>query len=221
MQKIQLVIFDCDGVLIDSEPLASRTLSEALQNAGVSLSPLDVYHHFTGKAETEIRRLCVEQFGLIDDEAVFNGWHQQLYTVFERELQPMPGMARLVESLPCLKAVASNSRRERLEASLGRTALWPHFSPHVYGADCVANPKPAPDLLLHCATMQKAEPASCIMIDDSPHGIKAAIAAGMLPVGFANDQDPRPGRIEVLKQAGAHAVVTGSDELADFLASVA
>lgn len=217
MNRPNLIIFDCDGVLIDSEPLASRTLSEALRNAGIDLTPLDVHMQFTGKAESEIRRICNDNYGLQDIEAVFAGWHASLYAAFARDLQPMAGMIDLVQSVHVAKCVASNSRRERLLVSLGQTALWPAFAPHIYGADSVAHPKPAPDLLLHCAKAVGAAPDESVMIDDSPHGIAAAVAAGMTPIGFVDPADPRPDRVGVLRSAGARYVATGAAELTHVL----
>jgi len=212
-----LIIFDCDGVLIDSEPLASRTLAEALQAAGIAITPEESHRVFTGKSEPDIRRLCAEHYGLENVDAVFAGWHDVLYAAFERELQPMPGMFEIVSRLQTAKCVASNSRLARLRASLGRTPLWDLFTPHVYSAEMVARPKPAPDLLLHCAISLGISPHDCAMIDDSPHGIASAQAAGMLAIGFVDPNDPRPNRSECLKEAGASLVATGSAELATIL----
>ncbi|GAA0606876.1 HAD-IA family hydrolase [Paenochrobactrum glaciei] len=217
MHKPELVIFDCDGVLIDSEILSSRTLSEALRRANVDLSPMDVHLHFTGKSERDIRRICEDDYGLTDTDAVFSSWHETLYQAFAVDLMPMAGMADLVHSLQIKKSVASNSRNERLLLSLGRTVLWENLAPHVYGADSVKNPKPAPDLLLHCAAQHNAKPEASIMIDDSPHGISAAVAAGMMPVGFIDLNDPRPNRDTILRNAGAEHIAKGAGELAVIL----
>lgn len=219
MLSPDLVIFDCDGVLIDSEPLASRTLAEALQKAGIAISPAEAHRVFTGKAEPDIRQLCVEQYGLTNVEAVFSDWHAHLLDVFARELTPMAGMLDLVSILPGAKCVASNSRLARLQGSLGLTALWQHFAPHVYSAEMVARPKPAPDLLLHCAMAFSARPSRCLMIDDSAHGITAARQAGMIAIGFVDPTDPRPNRIDTLHDAGADAVVTGAAELFNLLST--
>jgi len=217
MQQPQLVIFDCDGVLIDSEPLASRTLAETLNTAGIAITAAEAHREFTGKAEADIRRLCVERYGLDDDEAVFAAWHRTLYAAFARELKPMAGMLDLVTGLQTARCVASNSRNERLRASLGTTALWRCFVPHIYGADSVARPKPAPDLLLHCANAVGAQPAGSIMIDDSPHGIAAALAAGMTSIGFVDPNDPRPDRPNVLSSAGAGHIAIGAGQLGSIL----
>ncbi|WP_332715613.1 HAD family hydrolase [Pelagibacterium mangrovi] len=213
----ELIIFDCDGVLIDSEPVASRTLALALQRAGITITAEESHIVFTGNAETDIRRICIERYGLADVEAVFARWHEDLYAEFAVSLRPMAGMLDLVSNLKAAKCVASNSGFARLEASLGRTALWPFFSPNIFSAEAVARPKPAPDLLLHCAEAFSATPARCVMIDDSPHGITSALAAGMVPIGFVDVNDPRPGRTDILASAGAAYVAVGAGELSDIL----
>ena len=217
MTTIDLLIFDCDGVLIDSEPVASRTLAEALQRAGIPVSASEAHHLFTGYSEKEIRRMCASKFGLEDADRVFSEWHGEIYQAFARSLRPMPGMEPLIWTLPQRKCVASNSSIERLQKSLGLFDLWRAFAPHVFSAEMVTRPKPAPDLFLHCARHFSVEPSRCLVVDDSPHGIIGAVAAGMQAIGFVDPADPREGRRDILAKAGAGLVVTGADELAFML----
>lgn len=214
-----LIIFDCDGVLIDSEPIASCTLALALQDAGVAITPEESLRVFTGNSEPHIRRICAEQYGLEDVEGTFEKWHIALREAFATQLRPMAGMLELVAGLAQPNCVASNSRISRLEQSLGITPLWTHFAPHIYSAEMVALPKPAPDLLIHCALRMDVAPSTCVMIDDSPHGIAAAKAAGMASIGFVDPNDPRPARREVLAASGADFVVHGAWELAALLSA--
>jgi HAD superfamily hydrolase (TIGR01509 family) len=207
------VVFDCDGVLIDSEPIASRTLADALQEAGVAMSAARSHAIFTGHSETDIRRKCQQELGVVDTDALFARWHDRLFEEFARSLMAMPGIDAVVADLRRPKCVASNSTMARLQRSLGHLPLWHAFAPGVYSAELVAKPKPAPDLLLHCAAQFGASPARCVMIDDSPHGIEAACAAGMVAIGFADPSDPRPGRPDLLKRAGALCVANGAKEL--------
>jgi HAD superfamily hydrolase (TIGR01509 family) len=213
LDHIALVIFDCDGVLIDSEPIASRTLAEALSDAGVAITALEAHRRFTGNAERDIRRMCAHDYGLADVDGVFAAWHERLYAEFKTTLTPMPGIADVVTGLERPICVASNSTMERLRNSLGQLSLWQRFWPFVFSAEAVSRPKPAPDLLLHCATELAVAPRRCVMIDDSPHGISAAVAAGMVPIGFVDPADPRPGRRALLKASGAFMVATGAVEL--------
>lgn len=213
LANIDLIIFDCDGVLIDSEPIASRTLAEALQRAGVEITVAQAHEKFTGNSVSIIGQMIARDYGLADVDDLFADWHRELFAEFARSLKPMAGMASLVASLSRPKCVASNSAMQRLKGSLGHLELWELFFPRIYSADAVARPKPAPDLLLHCAGQFGVAPDRCVMIDDSPHGVEAANAAGMLAIGFADPADPRPGRTEILRRAGARFVATGVAEL--------
>ncbi len=208
-----LLLFDCDGVLIDSEPVASRVFWQSLQAAGVEISHAEVHRRFTGYSESDARRICLDELGVVDVDQVFARSRNDLYAEFSRSLQPMPGMDALIRSLPQRKCVASNSTLERLRNSLGLFDLWDAFDPHVFSAEMVAAPKPAPDLFLLCAETLGVDPARCLVVDDSPHGIAGAVAAGMRAIGFVDPADPREGRRAVLADAGAMLVATGADEL--------
>jgi HAD superfamily hydrolase (TIGR01509 family) len=217
MTNFDLVIFDCDGVLIDSEPIASSTLAHTLRRQGIAITAEEAHLRFTGYSESAIRRMCVDDLGLTEVEAVFTAWHADVYAAFKQSLRAMPGMPAVVNEIAVPKCVASNSTLERLRNSLGVLELWDAFVPHVFSAEQVASPKPAPDLLLYCAAQFGAGAGRCIMIDDSPHGVEAALAAGMLAIGFVDPADIRPDRAKVLEAAGAHAVVQGAAELAKAL----
>ena len=215
--NIDLVIFDCDGVLIDSEPIASRTLAEALQRAGVAITPAEAHIRFTGNSESVIRQMCAEDFGIADVGSLFAEWHEHLYAEFARSLAAMPGMEQVIAGIRRPKCVASNSTLKRLRLSLGHLPLWQLFTPQVFSAEQVGRPKPAPDLLLYCAQQLSVVPEKCVMIDDSPHGVEAARAAGMLAIGFVDPNDPRPQRQALLTRSGAFAVATGAGELNEIL----
>lgn len=217
MTTTELLIFDCDGVLIDSEPVSSRVFCRALRNAGVEITADEVHRRFTGYSETDAMRICREEFGLDDVAAVFAETRSNLYGEFARSLSPMPGMPQLIRSLPHRKCVASNSTLERLKNSLGLFDLWNAFGGHIFSAEMVARPKPAPDLFLLCADRLGVDPAHCIVVDDSPHGIAGAVAAGMRAIGFIDPTDPRDDRQSVLAGAGASLVAIGADELAGAL----
>ncbi|MCR4268313.1 HAD family phosphatase [Nitratireductor sp. ZSWI3] len=214
-----LVIFDCDGVLIDSEPIASRTMAETLTRVGFPMSADAVLQRFTGKSESDIR-LDLAARGLQDFDSFAGAWHEHLYTAFATDLKPMPGIEAVVLALDSPVCVASNSSRIRLERSLGGTSLWPLFAPNVFSAEDVAHPKPAPDLVLHCLSRCRARAERSVMIDDSIHGISAALAAGVMPIGFVDPGDPRPDRQARLREAGAAVVATGAAELADVLGTL-
>ena len=211
---IDLVIFDCDGVLIDSEPVASRILSETLTAAGIGISEGEVRRRFTGYSDSDARIICRDELGIADPEPLFSAMSARLYGEFARSLQPMPGIAEVVSSVRQMKCVASNSTLERLRNSLGLFGLWKDFAPHIYSAEMVARPKPAPDLFFLCVETLGVDPARCLVIDDSPHGIAGGVAAGMKAIGFVDPADPRAGRHEVLRDAGAVMTVTAASGLA-------
>lgn len=208
-----LVIFDCDGVLIDSEPLASGTMAKILGDFGVTMTARQALIEFTGAAASETRARLLNEFGLKDVDAFYATWHDYLFKTFATDLKPMEGIEAVISALSCPVCVGSNSGVKRLGLSLGVLPLAKLFKGNVFSAEMVANPKPAPDLMLYAAEKMGARPSRAIMIDDSAHGVEAAVAAGMPGIGFVDPNDPRPGRYEVLKEAGAFAVVRGAAEL--------
>lgn len=216
MNSIDLIIFDCDGVLIDSEPLAARTLAEAVTRGGLPMTAYDVLVEFTGKSEPEIRAI-LETRGLENIEAVFSAWHAEIFATFRRELKVMAGMEDVLRALDVAKCVASNSSVRRLKASLGLLDIWDEFAPHVFSAEMVAAPKPAPDLVQLCLLKMAVTNTRSLLVDDSAAGIMAARAAGVKAIGFVAPSDPRPGRRELLLQAGAQAVAFGTAELHELL----
>lgn len=216
MDKCDLLIFDCDGVLIDSEPLACGALAEAMTAAGHPMTQTEGIFTFCGNGAEPSKAIMREQ-GL-DAEAVYADATRRMNEAFAQRLQAMSGMERVLKAFAVKLAVASNSGIERLRLSLGRTPLWPLFRGHVYSAEHVARGKPAPDLALYCLD-QLAVPASkALFIDDNLHGIHCARTAGIRSIGFVDANDPRPDRASVLKNAGADFVVTGAGELFDLLA---
>lgn len=213
LHNIALIIFDCDGVLIDSEPIASATLACSMREMGVAISDRQSHEAFTGNAVSVIRRMIQDKHPALNVDGLFARWDELLYAGFREDLVAMPGMADVVQAISRPKCVASNSSMRRLEGSLGRLDLWSCFHPNIFSAEAVPLPKPAPDLLLHCACRFQVDPALCVMVDDSPHGIEAARSAGMASIGFVDPADPRPKRGERLRAAGAVAIATGAEEL--------
>lgn len=208
-----LVIFDCDGVLIDSEALASRLLADVLGEAGAAITSEEAHLRFTGCPTDEVLRICREDYGLCHAGQLLEVYRERLFPAFQQKLQAVRGIDQLLTRLDRPACVASNSDVERLEASLGLLPLRRHFGPHVYSAEMVANPKPAPDLVLLCLDRMGIPAGDAVMIDDSPHGIHAAAAAGVAPIGFVTPGDPRPRRGDILKAAGAIAVAGSASEL--------
>lgn len=218
MSQLELLIFDCDGVLIDSEPLASRVMAESIHRvASIATSPREALIAFTGSSADDTQRIMRDRYGINDPAAVLADFDAHLFPQFHRHLTEMAGISQVLDALHIRKCVASNSRLERLVNSLGILPIWRHFAPHVYGADMVARGKPAPDLPLLCLERCGVAPERALLIDDSPHGIMAAKAAGVRAVGFIVPNDPRTGRADVLLSAGADYIACGVGELYDII----
>ncbi|SIQ31249.1 haloacid dehalogenase superfamily, subfamily IA, variant 3 with third motif having DD or ED [Rhizobium sp. RU20A] len=181
----QLVIFDCDGVLVDSEPISMGVMLSVLAEAGVAMTTEEATHRFLGRSMKTIIEILHQDFGLKADEAMLEAMRARLYDRFRAELQPVEGIAEAIDGLPVPHCVASSSQPERIRLSLGVTGLLDRFEPNIFSATMVANGKPAPDLFLHASNRMGVAPADCVVIEDSPAGIAAAQAAGMRVFAFA------------------------------------
>lgn len=174
-----LVIFDCDGVLVDSEPLSIRVLIDAVKAHGGTLDEATAYQRFLGRSMAHMVSVLGEEFDIHADRTFLDRMRHDLYARFERELQPIEGIGQVVRDMPWRRCVASSSQPERIRLSLRLTGLLDLFEPHIFSATMVENGKPAPDLFLHAAHEMDVDPSSCIVVEDSPAGILAAKRAGM------------------------------------------
>ncbi len=201
-----LVIFDCDGVLVDSERLAVQAFVQVLQDFGVGAS-VDMVERCFGMKQSDILLRVAEQTGQdIPLECAEHIW-PVTRQYFERGLQPMPGVAAFLDRLTDTKrCVASSSNPERIELSLSLTGLAAYFSEAVYSSHQVARGKPAPDLFLFAAASMAVEPRRCLVIEDSIYGIQGAVAAGMTAIGFSGGSHIPDGHEDELKAGGAVAV---------------
>jgi len=184
MSANKLVIFDCDGVLVDSEPISIGVLVKAIGEAGVTISEDMAYDRFLGRSLSTMTSVLRDEFGLAVDDGFLSRMRTDLYQQFERDLQPIAGIGAALSDLSTPYCVASSSQPERIRLSLGLTGLLDRFEPHIFSATMVKNGKPAPDLFLHAAEAMKVAPANCIVIEDSPAGVAAAHAAGMQVFAF-------------------------------------
>ena len=197
-QKDQLLIFDCDGVLIDSEPMANSLFMDCLRREGFDVDEL-YGTHFHGIALADCLRKVEKDFGRKTPEHFVSQFSQLLDEEMRKNLKAMPGIHAALDQLPQTKCVASGSTHERLQLSLSVTHLLPYFH-HIFSATDVAQGKPQPDLFLHAAAQLGYEPKDCIVIEDSYAGLQAALAAQM-PVLLYNPlwtaQHPVPNGVPV------------------------
>ena len=180
----KLVIFDCDGVLVDSEPISVAVLLELIGKSGGIVSEEQAYRLFLGRSMAAVREILHAEFGLTLTGPQLDGMRAEIYRRFRSELKPMPGIVEVLKRLDTRGCVASSSHPERIRLSLSLTGLLEIFEPHIYSASMVARGKPAPDLFLHAANDMGVDPMDCIVIEDSPAGIDAARAAGMRVFAF-------------------------------------
>ena len=180
----RLVIFDCDGVLVDSEPISIAVLTEAIAAAGGSIDQRTAYRRFLGRSMATIVQDLRDEFSLALSPDQLSQMRARLHARFEVELQPVEGVAEALEAIPARFCVASSSQPERIRHSLRVTGLLESFEPAIYSSTMVVHGKPAPDLFLHAAAAMGVVPQRCIVVEDSPAGIQAAKAAGMAVLAF-------------------------------------
>jgi HAD superfamily hydrolase (TIGR01509 family) len=179
-----LVIFDCDGVLVDSEPISFAVLRETLASAGVELEESRAYRRFLGKSMASITRMIADEFKISLSQEHIEAMRTELFARFQTELQPIPGVVGMLGGFELPHCVASSSQMERIRLSLTITGLIGFFEPNIFSATMVERGKPEPDLFLHAANAMGFEPVDCIVIEDSPAGIQAAHSAGMRVFAF-------------------------------------
>ena len=181
----KLVIFDCDGVLVDSEPIANRVFARELTAHGLPMEADDVMRTFIGRS----RDTCIEMAGRLRGAPLPAGfaaaWDAALHEALRAEVKAVEGIPELLRTLGIPYCVASNGEPEHMRIALTAAGLMPLVEGRLFSAASVARPKPAPDLFLHAAATMGAEPSDCIVIEDTVTGVKAAIAAGMRAFGYA------------------------------------
>ena len=214
-----LIIFDCDGVLIDSEIISARVDCEILGEYGYEITPEELAHRFAGFTTEKIFQLIGEEIGRPIPEQVVRRAEAETDRRLGEEVDPIPGVHEMLDRLDWPRCICSNSRPERLRISLAKAGLWDRFRPYVFSARDVAagRGKPAPDIFLHAAKLFETPPAEAIVIEDSVAGATGAAAAGMRVVGFTGASHSWPGHGEALMDAGALTVIR---RLEDFPATV-
>jgi HAD superfamily hydrolase (TIGR01509 family) len=189
-EPFQLVIFDCDGVLVDSERLAVRVEVAVLAELGWPLSRAEVIERFMGRSQAVMVQAILDRLG----GRLPDGWQDRLdrryRAAFEAELAPVDGMVEALDRIVTPTCVASGGSHEWLRHTLGLTGLYDRFQGRIFSASEVAQGKPAPDLFLHAAARLGAEPATCAVVEDSRYGVEAARAAGMRAFGYTGGLTP-------------------------------
>lgn len=182
----KLLIFDCDGVLLDSERILNQAFADCLADIGLSLTLSETIHHFKGRSTQDCLPIVERLLGRSVDESLEKNFEKLAYERYCTQLVPIKGIAQALETLKQSKCVASSSSHEQLQHGLGLTNLLSFFGNNIFSASDVSLGKPHPDLFLYAAKQMGFAPADCIVIEDSVTGVMAAVAAGMKVYGFAD-----------------------------------
>ena len=212
--KWDLIIFDCDGVLVDSEAIGNKFIAEALTALGIETSTDEALGEFLGGKLTQIKISVEKKL----DKKLPDDWVDKIYekqfAEFKRSLKPIPGIENVLRALmknDVLMCVGSNGPVNKMDVSLSVTGLARYFCGRVFSADHVGIPKPAPDLYLYCAEQLNCIPQKCLVVEDSPRGAMAGVSAGMTVFGYSGTDNS-----DDLFRAGCSTVSSKMTDLLDF-----
>ena len=218
---IDLVIFDCDGVLVDSEVISSRAHAAALTCHGYPITPDQVLDRFLGMSDREARLSIEAEIGRklpVDFEALMKRAELEH---FARDLRPICHVDGAIDKIGLPKCVASSGTPEKIRHGLTCAGLFDRLAPHIFSATQVTRGKPAPDLFLFAAEQMQSPPARCLVVEDSAPGVTGARAAGMTVLGFHGGSHCRPGHDASLRAAGAHGTFDDMRQLPVLLGQIA
>ena len=201
MSLPDLVIFDCDGVLVDSEPISNRVFCEMLNDLGVNVTLEYMFEHFVGLSMPQCVELITAMRGAPPPPGFLEALRERTEHALRAEVTPVPGISTVLEEIDVPFCVASSGAHAKIRLTLGATGLLDRFTDRIFSVADVAAPKPAPDLFLHAAQRMGADPSRCVVVEDTPTGVRAAVAAGMRVFGFCRHTPAAR-----LQRAGAHGV---------------
>jgi HAD superfamily hydrolase (TIGR01509 family) len=182
---VAYVIFDCDGVLVDSELLSARAMSEAMGAIGLEVSPEECLRELLGRSLAYSVEYAGRRLGRPAPASFADDYRRRLYGLFRAELRPVAGVTQALDAIGLPRCVASSGEHERIRVALEATGLLDRFDGRIFSATDVARGKPAPDLFLHAAAQMGWEPRHCAVVEDSPIGVEAGRAAGMAVLAYA------------------------------------
>ncbi len=203
MSRFSLVIFDCDGVLVDSESIGNLVLARALKSAGLDLSANEVDAQFRGLSMTSVVAKVVRERGLALGADFLPAYQEHLFRALRHGVVAIEGVGEAIAALALPICVASSGEPEKMRLTLGLTGLLPAFEGRLFSAVQVAHGKPAPDLFLLAARQMGVPTERCVVVEDSVAGVEAAKAAGMTVYGYAPLAGPIRRELDLLVAAGA------------------
>jgi HAD superfamily hydrolase (TIGR01509 family) len=187
---LELVIFDCDGVLVDSEPIAIRIDAEIFAEFGMPMSEAEIIDRFVGRSPSVTWGAIEEHLGHPLPADFGARTRARFDSAYAHDLRPIDGVEQALDEITARTCVASSSDPDRLDHKLRLTGLYERFTGRIFSAAEVRNGKPAPDLFLHAARRLGVDPAACAVVEDSQYGVQAARAAGMAAFGYAGSVTP-------------------------------
>jgi HAD superfamily hydrolase (TIGR01509 family) len=219
--SFDLVIFDCDGVLVDSEVISCRAHAATLTRHGYPITADQVLDRFLGVSDREARLIIETELGrgLPDD---FEAQVKQATLLrYADDLQPVPYVGEAIAAIGLPKCVASSGTPEKIRHGLTCAGLYDVLAPHIFSAGQVKRGKPAPDLFLFAAEQMRVLPVRCVVIEDSVPGVTGAVAAGMMVLGFHGGSHCRPGYGDTLRAAGATVTFDDMRQLPGLIGQIA
>ena len=218
--QTDLVIFDCDGVLVDSEVISCRAHAETLTRHGYPITSEQVFDRFLGRSMRQATLEVEAELGRSLPDDFHTQVYAEIFRLFAASLEATPHIDEALAAIALPVCVASSGPPEKISASLNRVGLYDRFAPHIFSAVQVRNGKPAPDLFLFAAEQMRTSPARCLVIEDSVSGVTGALAAGMTVLGFHGGSHCRPGYADTLRTAGAAMTFDDMRQLPDLIARI-
>jgi HAD superfamily hydrolase (TIGR01509 family) len=210
--RFSLVIFDCDGVLVDSELITNRIFTTMLNELGMAISKEEAFETFVGRSMAQCLELIAGLLGREVPADFVRQYHQRSATALKSELKAVQGVEAALEVIRVPYCVASNGSHEKMQITLGITGLLPKFEGKRFSVAEVARGKPFPDLFLHVAAKSGVAPGDCVVIEDTPTGVSAGVAAGMTVYGYCAHTPAHR-----LIGAGAHGTFERMSDLPEML----
>lgn len=212
MSNFELIIFDCDGVLVDSERLANEVFARVLEEeCGLTFTLEEMFDTFVGHSKKQCMTIVEEMLGKAPPPSLEHRYMHDINRELEKSVEAITGIEQVLDQISHPICVASGGSIEKMQVTLGKTNLLHRFNGNIFSATDVARPKPYPDIYLHAAkSMGCDSPDKCLVIEDSPLGVKGGISAGMTVFGFAELMNEQK-----LRDAGAHRIFKKMSDLVD------
>jgi HAD superfamily hydrolase (TIGR01509 family) len=219
-RNFDLIIFDCDGVLVDSEVISCRVHADVLTRYGYPITAEAVHQRFLGRTARDATAEVERELGRPLAETYELERRTTLLAALAETVEAIPHLHDALDAIDARICVASSAAHEKIFTTLSRTGLYKRFAPNIFSGTQVSNGKPAPDLFLFAARQMAALPARCMVIEDSVPGVTGALAAGMTVLGFHGGSHCRPGDGEALRAAGAMVTFDDMRQLPGLLAKM-